>query len=885
MARRTAKASVPVANTELSRDVYGFTVRPNLLQRYKEYAVIYKEEEAERSARWERFLTTYSESAPSSAKYLSGVGRTVPEEKSQAVNEEEVGVAKRSNDGLRKFETWGQIRASLWPVERALCTRFKKGSHPSTNDDGSVQSAGSGDESEEEFYDVERSDTVGSPEVVNETSISAHNDDEPCPWKEELDALVRGGVPMALRGELWQVFVGTRTRRMQGHYQALLTLLADGGGDSDGVGGLCSSTSSNYSLSESGILEKWTSQIEKDLPRTFPGHPALDEDGRNALRHLLTAYARHNPDVGYCQAMNFFAALLLLMMPEENAFWTLAGIIDNYFEGYYSEKMLESQVDQLVLDDLVRKHFPRLVTHLDALGVQVAWVSGPWFLSIFVNMLPWESVLRVWDVLLYEGNRSMLFRTALALIELHGSAIMATKDAGDAVAMLQSLAGSTFDSSQLVLIACMGYQSVDELTLQELRLKHRPQVLAALSERALERSAWRGANGSIPPKSYNSDNSRDAISQQSKKTDGISQASDEVCAADSFLHNGEAPSSSTGELVLKRNLQDGVLDEEEPCVADLVEQVKWLKAELSRALEESRAATLRAEELETAFMELVKEDNRRLLAAKLEGLEANVAQLRKALADKEEQEQAMVQVMLRMEHEQRLTEDARRYAEEDAAAQRHAANVLQAKYEDALITITEMEKRTVMAESMLEATLQYQALDNVPVASPKRGIDPATRREEVSRWSWQRIPSKTVDSEDPSTASIRTFDASNLNGADLTKEQLKSKPTESLLPDSPQQQGLLPRRFSLAWREKPKGKISAHDFQTIISPAQGLEHHGEFSSMSMSSHESLDGSQVSPPCDNDSGVNMDTLIGADLGDSVESFSNMGTGAKRDLTTA
>jgi hypothetical protein len=27
----------------------------------------------------------------------------------------------------------------------------------------------------------------------------------------------------------------------------------------------------------------------------------LDEDGRNALRRLLLAYARHNPTVGYCQ--------------------------------------------------------------------------------------------------------------------------------------------------------------------------------------------------------------------------------------------------------------------------------------------------------------------------------------------------------------------------------------------------------------------------------------------------------------------------------------------------------------------------------------------------------------------------------------------------------
>lgn len=31
-----------------------------------------------------------------------------------------------------------------------------------------------------------------------------------------------------------------------------------------------------------------------------------------------------------------------------------------------------------------------------------------------------SAVLRVWDVLLYDGNRSMLFRTTLALLEQHG---------------------------------------------------------------------------------------------------------------------------------------------------------------------------------------------------------------------------------------------------------------------------------------------------------------------------------------------------------------------------------------------------------------------------------------------------------------------------------
>jgi hypothetical protein len=41
---------------------------------------------------------------------------------------------------------------------------------------------------------------------------------------------------------------------------------------------------------------------------------------------------------------------------------------------------------------------------------------------------------------------------------------------------------------------------------------------------------------------------------------------------------------------------------------------------------------------------MVKEDNRHVLSAKVEKLEAQVARLQKALSDKEEQEQVMVQV-------------------------------------------------------------------------------------------------------------------------------------------------------------------------------------------------------------------------------------------------
>jgi hypothetical protein len=374
---------------------------------------------------------------------------------------------------------------------------------------------------------------------------------------------------------------------------------------------------------------------------------------------------------------------------------TLTGIIDDYFDGYFTEEMIESQVDQLVLEDLVRERFPKLVNHLDYLGVQVAWVTGPWFLSIFMNMLPWESVLRVWDVLLFDGNRVILFRTALALMELYGPALVTTKDTGDAITLLQSLAGSTFDSSQLVLTACMGYQTVTETRLQELRNKHRPSVLSAMEERKKGLRVWRDSK-SLATKLYSFKRDPEPLVLEG---DRLSNGT----------NNGDvqpAESDSPGVGALFCNLS---IDAEVDSLPDLQEQVMWLKVELCRLLEEKRSAVLRAEELETALMEMVKQDNRRQLSAKVEQLEQELKELTQALSDKQEQERAMLQVLMRVEQEQKVTEDARVCAEQDAAAQKYAVHVIQEKYEEAMALLAQLEKRAVMAETMLEATIQYQS--------------------------------------------------------------------------------------------------------------------------------------------------------------------------------
>jgi hypothetical protein len=68
-----------------------------------------------------------------------------------------------------------------------------------------------------------------------------------------------------------------------------------------------------------------------------------------------------------------------------------------------------------------------------------------------------------------------------------------------------------------------------------------------------------------------------------------------------------------------------------------------------------------------------------------------------------------IQILVRMEQEQKVTEDARIAAERDAVEQKYIAHLIQEKYEATMTSLSEMEKRAVMAETMLEATKQYQA--------------------------------------------------------------------------------------------------------------------------------------------------------------------------------
>lgn len=66
---------------------------------------------------------------------------------------------------------------------------------------------------------------------------------------------------------------------------------------------------------------------------------------------------------------------------------------------------------------MLKDNFPLVASHVEDLGFDASFATFNWYLSLFVNTMPLETCLRVWDVFFLERNASVLFRVSLALID------------------------------------------------------------------------------------------------------------------------------------------------------------------------------------------------------------------------------------------------------------------------------------------------------------------------------------------------------------------------------------------------------------------------------------------------------------------------------------
>lgn len=224
--------------------------------------------------------------------------------------------------------------------------------------------------------------------------------------------LVLKGIPESLRGELWLLFSGAWNEMVThpGYYAELVE-----------------KSLGKYSLA--------TEEIERDLHRSMPEHPAFQNElGIAALRRVLTAYAFRNPTIGYCQAMNIVTSVLLLYGSEEEAFWLLVALCERMLPDYYNTRVVGALVDQGIFEELTRDVLPRLSEKMQELGV-ISSISLSWFLTLFLSVMPFESAVVIVDCFFYEGIKVIL-QVALAVLDANVEQLLDCNDEGEAMTVL-----------------------------------------------------------------------------------------------------------------------------------------------------------------------------------------------------------------------------------------------------------------------------------------------------------------------------------------------------------------------------------------------------------------------------------------------------------------
>lgn len=217
-------------------------------------------------------------------------------------------------------------------------------------------------------------------------------------WKDvtlrpkQLPGLVRKGIPEPLRGQIWQMMAGLKENDelLEGYKHFI----------------------KKESPTEQVIM--W------DIHRTFPAHEYFKSsggEGQEMLYKISKAYSVYDEEVGYCQGLSFLSAVLLLHLPEEQAFALLVKIMNDYgLRDIFKHDFEQLHLKFFQLERMIEDSMPDLFSHFQYNEIETHMYASQWFLTLFTAKFPLSMVYRIMDLFLCHGM-SVIFQVALALLK------------------------------------------------------------------------------------------------------------------------------------------------------------------------------------------------------------------------------------------------------------------------------------------------------------------------------------------------------------------------------------------------------------------------------------------------------------------------------------
>ncbi|XP_026216450.1 EVI5-like protein isoform X1 [Anabas testudineus] len=266
-------------------------------------------------------------------------------------------------------------------------------------------------------------------------------------WRRKKDKLlkelIRKGIPHHFRAIVWQLLGNATDMPVKNQYSELLKM--------------------------SSPCEKL---IRRDIARTYPEHEFFkgqDSLGQEVLFNVMKAYSLVDREVGYCQGSAFIVGLLLMQMPEEEAFCVFVRLMQEYrLRELFKPSMAELGLCIYQFEYLLQEQLPELNVHFRSQSFHTSMYASSWFLTLFLTFLPLPVATRIFDIFMYEGLE-IIFRVGLAILQYNQTDLIQLDMEGMSL-HFQKVIPHQFDSCP------------DKLILRAYQVKYNPKRMKKLEK-------------------------------------------------------------------------------------------------------------------------------------------------------------------------------------------------------------------------------------------------------------------------------------------------------------------------------------------------------------------------------------------------------------------